>query len=56
VIGFELRRGDVVSMETPGGGGHGDPRERDPAALAADLADGYVTSNGAAAYVGDDTA
>ena len=56
VIGFELRRGDVVRMETPGGGGHGDPRGRDPAALAADLADGYVTLDGAVAYAGGDAA
>jgi N-methylhydantoinase B len=43
-------------METPGGGGHGDPRERDPAALAADLSDGYVTAHGLAAYHGGDAA
>jgi N-methylhydantoinase B len=30
-------------METPGGGGHGPPAERDPAAIAADKADGYVS-------------
>ncbi|HEX2553029.1 MAG TPA: hydantoinase B/oxoprolinase family protein [Microvirga sp.] len=53
VIGFELRRGDVVRMETPGGGGHGEPHGRDPAALEADLADGFVTPDGAAAYAGD---
>lgn len=41
-IGHPLRAGDVVRMQTPGGGGHGDPADRDPAALAADRADGYV--------------
>lgn len=41
-IGFALKAGDIVRMVTPGGGGHGDPALRDPAAHAADLADGYV--------------
>jgi len=41
-IGHPLRPGDIVRMETPGGGGHGDPALRDPVAAARDLADGYV--------------
>jgi N-methylhydantoinase B len=40
---YVIRRGDTVSLGTPGGGGHGDPRQRDPAALAADIASGYVS-------------
>jgi N-methylhydantoinase B len=40
---YVLGRGDTVSLATPGGGGHGDPRQRDPAAVAADLRAGYVT-------------
>jgi N-methylhydantoinase B len=40
---YVLKRGDTVSLGTPGGGGHGSPRERDPAALEADIAAGYVT-------------
>jgi N-methylhydantoinase B len=40
---YVLRAGDAVSLATPGGGGHGDARERDEGALAADLAAGYVT-------------
>ena len=44
-IGFPLRAGDIVRMETPGGGGHGPAAERDPAAIAADRADGYVASS-----------
>lgn len=47
-IGHELRAGDIVRMETPGGGGHGPASERDPAAIAADLADGYVSAPGPA--------
>ena len=38
-----LRRGDVIRLETSGGGGWGDPRARDPAAVASDLQLGYVT-------------
>ncbi len=34
-------------MELPGGGGFGDPTERDPAATANDLAQGYVTRDDA---------
>lgn len=41
-IGHPLQAGDIVRMETPGGGGHGDPALRDPVAAAADEADGYV--------------
>ncbi|GGC53373.1 hydantoinase [Siccirubricoccus deserti] len=40
---YVLGRGDTVMLRTPGGGGHGDPRERDPAALEQDIAQGYVT-------------
>jgi N-methylhydantoinase B len=40
--GIELRRGDRIRLETPGGGGWGDPSRRDPAARAHDLAQGYV--------------
>jgi N-methylhydantoinase B len=41
-IGHELLAGDILRMETPGGGGFGDPELRDPAAIAADIADGLV--------------
>jgi len=41
-IGHALRPGDIVRMETPGGGGHGDPALRDAEAVAEDQADGYV--------------
>jgi N-methylhydantoinase B len=40
---FPIALGDVLLMESSGGGGFGDPLERDPAAVAADLAEGYVT-------------
>ena len=47
VGGFPLEPGDVLLMESSGGGGFGDPLARDPAAVAADLAEGYVTPAGA---------
>lgn len=42
-----LAAGETTRLETPGGGGIGDPAERDPAALARDLRDGKI-SRGAA--------
>jgi N-methylhydantoinase B len=33
-----------VVIQTPGGGGHGDPRDRDPARSAEDIAFGRVSS------------
>jgi len=50
VANFPLRRGDVVLIQSSGGGGFGDPTGRDPAALLDDLADGYVTVDGRAPY------
>lgn len=35
--------GDRVQLITPGGGGYGDPRERDPERLKEDLREGYVS-------------
>ena len=40
--------GDRVRLWTPGGGGYGDPRERDPAAIDEDLREGYVSAASAA--------
>ena len=34
---------DVVSIQTPGGGGYGDPLERDPEAVLEDVRDGKVS-------------
>lgn len=49
---YVLNKGDTVSLGTPGGGGHGDPKLRSAAALAADIAAGYVTAQ--STYQGDD--
>ena len=43
VSGFPLEPGDVLLMESSGGGGFGDPLERDPASVVADVLEGYVT-------------
>jgi N-methylhydantoinase B len=39
--------GGVLDMQTGGGGGYGPPSERDPAAVQADLRDGYVSESAA---------
>jgi N-methylhydantoinase B len=39
-----VREGEALVVETSGGGGHGDPAERDPDARRRDLADGKITS------------
>jgi N-methylhydantoinase B len=49
---FTLREGDVVEIRLPGGGGWGDPRERDRDAVAADLEDGLVSPGFAARHYG----
>jgi N-methylhydantoinase B len=50
VSGFALHAGDVVTIETSGGGGFGDPRRRDPARVARDVSEGLVTAEQAAIY------
>ncbi len=39
---LRLRRGDIVRLETSGGGGFGDPLERAASGVAADRAGGYI--------------
>ncbi|MBI2358352.1 MAG: hydantoinase B/oxoprolinase family protein [Deltaproteobacteria bacterium] len=41
---------DRVIFRTAGGGGWGDPLERDPAAVAADIREGYISITAAADY------
>ncbi|MEN5160310.1 hydantoinase B/oxoprolinase family protein [Achromobacter spanius] len=43
MLGIRLQRGDRVRLETPGGGGYGDPARRDPAAREQDRKMGYVS-------------
>lgn len=49
---FELRPGDVFAGTPHGGGGLGDPLLRDPAAVGADVARGFVSADGARRYYG----
>jgi len=43
VTDIKIRRGQKVRLETPGGGGFGDPATRDPACVARDVRLGYVS-------------
>ena len=45
--GIMLKRGDLLRLETCGGGGWGDPLERDPERVRTDVARGFVTARGA---------
>ncbi len=49
---FPLGESDVVLMSNPGGGGYGDPLDRDPLLVRKDVADGYVSPEKAATDYG----
>jgi N-methylhydantoinase B len=51
-----MQAGDSVRVGTPGGGGYGRPRERDPAAIAEDVRLGYYTAEDAARLFGTEAA
>jgi N-methylhydantoinase B len=40
---YPLKAGDIFRLDTPGGGGLGDPRKRDVAKVLADVVQGYVS-------------
>jgi N-methylhydantoinase B len=44
---YPLRAGDVFRLDTPGGGGYGDPLARDPERVLADVCEGVVTREAA---------
>ena len=48
--GVSVREGDILYFNTWGGGGWGDPLERDPAHVAADVKRGLVSVEGAKRY------
>jgi N-methylhydantoinase B len=48
----ELKAGEVIRIEVPGGGGYGNPRERDPAAVLEDVLNGYLSLETAAREYG----
>ncbi len=39
----QLKPGDLVTIDAPGGGGYGNPLERDPEMVETDVAEGYVS-------------
>ena len=47
VTDIKIRRGQKVRLETPGGGGFGDPTTREPASVIRDVQFGYVSREGA---------
>jgi N-methylhydantoinase B len=47
MVGLKIARGDRLRLDTPGGGGWGPPDRRDPAAVARDVAAGYVGAEAA---------
>jgi N-methylhydantoinase B len=52
MLGIHIERGQKLRLETPGGGGYGDPRLRDPQGVARDVRLGYVTPEAAEAAYG----
>jgi N-methylhydantoinase B len=44
---YPLRAGDIFRLDTPGGGGHGDPLARDAERVLADVREGLVSSEAA---------
>ena len=45
---YPLKKGDVFRLDTPGGGGHGDARTREPERVLADVREGVVAGGGGA--------
>jgi N-methylhydantoinase B/oxoprolinase/acetone carboxylase alpha subunit len=43
----QIKRGDILSFRLSGAGGYGAPAERDPTAIARDVAEGYVSKEAA---------
>jgi N-methylhydantoinase B/oxoprolinase/acetone carboxylase alpha subunit len=50
--GIRLEPGDQVKIHFPGGGGYGDPLDRAPSRVLADVAEGYVSPERAASDYG----
>jgi N-methylhydantoinase B len=44
---YEMKAGERFLLQTAGGGGYGGPQARDPAAIDHDIAEGYVSADGA---------
>jgi len=50
---YEMKAGERFLIQTAGGGGYGDPGERERGAVAQDLAEGYVTADAVQRDYGD---
>ncbi len=50
--GNVVRRGEILRIETGGGGGHGHPFDRPAGEVLRDVADGFVTAEAAATHYG----
>jgi N-methylhydantoinase B len=44
---YEMKAGERFLLQSAGGGGYGEPRKRDPARRVRDVAEGYLTAEGA---------
>ena len=51
-VGIRLKRGHRIHIESPGGGGYGPAVERDPAKVALDVRQGFVSRDNARAQYG----
>jgi N-methylhydantoinase B len=49
-MGYRLKRGDRITILTQGGGGLGDPSQRELTAMARDVREGKITAAGRLAY------
>jgi N-methylhydantoinase B len=54
--GIPVPAGDTIEVTTPGGGGYGNPAEREPALVARDLARGYYAASEIVERFGKDPA
>ncbi len=43
VAGLNMKTGDIIRLETAGGGGHGSPKDRSKSDISDDLLEGYTT-------------
>lgn len=50
--GFPVRKGDLLILKLAGGGGYGDPLDRDPKKVREDVKEGYVSKEQAYEYYG----
>ena len=52
--GIPLRKGDIIRIESGGGGGYGNPGERPQESIQSDIEDGYITEDSAVEKYGYD--